>query len=189
MLVAETRLGHRDDPGVRDRLAGADPARVVLSDDDRRRSRVRTETADGRDLGVVVGEVLRDGDVLETTAGDLVVVELAAVDALVLDLSDLSAADAAVMGHAVGNRHRDLAVRDGEALIPVGESRERTSSLVDASLSSEPSVRYEAVPPGTFDGSAGEAGRGRVGHGHDHDHDGGAANGRTHAHGGDRGLD
>ena len=60
MLVAETYVGHRDDASVASALADSDPHRVVLSDTERRRSRVRTETTHGRDLGVVVGRVLAD---------------------------------------------------------------------------------------------------------------------------------
>lgn len=162
MLVADAYLGHRDDPSVAARLADADPARVRLSDTDRRRSRVRTETRDGRDLGVVVGRVLRDGDVLDAN-GTLVVVDLEPVDALVLEVADVPATVALELGHAIGNRHRDLAVRGDEALIPVADSRERTAALVAADLPDGVTTRFEAVPPTTFDDGGSD-------HGHDHSH-------------------
>lgn len=175
MQIADSYVGHRDDPKVTDRLADADPHRVVLSDTDRRRSRIRTETTDGRDLGVVVARDLGDGDVLETEDGDLVVVELAAVEVLVVPLADgVSATAALELGHAVGNRHWDLVVRDGEALIPVTDSRERMEDTVDEHLS-DVDVRYETVPPTTFDdgGSAHGGHSGGHSHGddtHSHDH-------------------
>lgn len=168
MLVAETHLGHEDDPAVAERLDGSDPVRVVLSDTDRRRSRVRTETTEGRDLGIVVGRVLRDGDVLEAEDGTPVVVELAAVDALVLDLAaaDLAPATALELGHAVGNRHWDMAIRDGEAVFPVPDTRERMAAAVEELLPDAP-YRFEAVPPGTFDDGTPEHSHSHGGHSHD----------------------
>jgi len=170
MLVADTYVGHRDESDVAERLADADPAWVVLSDTDRRRSRVRTETEDGRDLGVVVGRELADGDVLETESGELAVVELAAVEALVLDFSnaDVSALAALELGHAAGNRHWDLAVRDGEALFPMADSRERMVAAVADSLPEDVTVRTERVPPTTFDDGGSPADHSHDDHSHDH---------------------
>ncbi len=153
MLVATTHLGHREDPGIATRLADTDPHRVVLSDTDRQRSRVRTETADGTEIGIVVATDLADGDVLETDAGDLVIVDLEAVDALVLDLSsaDVRPLVALELGHTLGNRHWDLAVRDGRALFPVPDTRERMREAVTDELPEGIEPRFEAVPPTVFD--------------------------------------
>lgn len=172
MLVADSYLGHRTEAAIADRLAATDQLRVALSDTERRRSRVRTETVDGRDLGIVVGRDLSDGDVLETEDGTLVVVELTTIEALVLELpeADVSTLAALELGHTIGNRHWNLAVRDGEVLLPVDDSRERMESTVDEHLPEVPK-RYESVPPTLFDGS----GHGDS-HGHDHGHD-------THVHG------
>jgi urease accessory protein len=168
MLVADSYLGHRSEAAVADRLATTDPLQVALSDTERRRSRVRTETTDGRDLGIVVGRDLSDGDVLETEDGSLVVVELDTIEALALalDETDVSALAALELGHAIGNRHWNIAVRDGEVLVPVGESRDRMESTVDDHLPAV-SKRYESVSPTLFDDSD---------HGHDHGHG-------THVHG------
>lgn len=176
MLVADSYLGHRDDAELADRLDDADPLRVVLSDTDRQRSRVRTETTDGRDLGVVVADDLADGDVLETDDGELVVVELARIDALVLpiDDADVSPTAAVELGHALGNRHWDLALREGEALFPVTDSRERMLEFVADHLPAGVETRFESVPPTTFDD--GDDGRGGD---HAHGHEGG----HSHAHG------
>mgnify|MGYP002762621310 CR=1 FL=1 len=185
MLVAERYLGHRDDGAVASRLAGADPLRVVLSDVERRRSRVRTETVGGTDVGIVVARELGDGDVLDTDDGALLVVELAAVDALVIDFddADVSATAALAVGHAAGNRHWDLAVRGSEALFPVPDSRERMRSAIDGDLPAGVTTRFESVPPTTFDdGHAPDHGHGEDGHTHDHAHGGDA---HAHDHGGD----
>ncbi|ELZ90702.1 urease accessory protein UreE [Haloferax volcanii] len=181
MLVADTYLGHRDDPAVRGRPDEADAARVVLSDDDRRRSRVRTETEDGRDLGVVVGRELDDGDVLETETGDLVVVELAAIDVLVVDVgaADVSTTAAVELGHALGNRHWDLAIRDGEALFPVPDTYERMEATVADHLPPGVTTRRETVSPALFDDGGPDHGHGGHSHSHgEHSHSHG-----DHSHG------
>ncbi|MGB9966386.1 urease accessory protein UreE [Halobacterium hubeiense] len=175
MLVADQYLGHRDDPDIGTRLAAGNPYRVVLSDTDRRRSRVRTETADGSDLGIVVSRELGDGDVLETEDGRLVVVELAAIDALVVDFSDadVSATAALAFGHAAGNRHWNLAVRNGEALFPVPDTRERMLDALAGELPDGVTTHFERVPPTTFDDT------GAPDHEHGHTHD---DTGHTHSH-------
>jgi urease accessory protein len=177
MLVADTHPGDKSEEAVAARLAESDPATVVLSDTERQRSRVRTETADGRELGVVVGDELAGGDVLETDDGTLVVVELAAIDVLVIDIdgSDMSPTAALEVGHALGNRHWDMALRDGEALFPVPESRDRMAATVEEVLPVGVETSFESVPPTTFDdphsaddhGHAHAAGHGADG-GHDH---------------------
>lgn len=179
MLVADEYVGHRDDDAVADRLAGTDPVRVVLSDTDRRRSRVRTTTVDGRDLGVVVARDLADGDLLETEEGTLVVVELEGVETLVLDVgsTELSPTAALELGHALGNRHWKLAVRGDEALFPVASSRERTEAVVGDVVPEAVSHRYETVPPTTFDDGP------EHGLGVDHAHPAGSEHAHTHGAG------
>jgi urease accessory protein len=186
MLVAETYVGHRDDRAVAALLADADSHRVVLSDTERRRSRVRTTTESGTEVGVVVGRVLADGDVLETDGGDLVVVELASVEALVVDFEaadDVDATTAVALGHAAGNRHWDLAVRGSEALFPATESRDRMDATVADELPDGATVRYEAVPPSTFDDGDAADHSHADGTGHAHGHESGDhAHSNPHSH-------
>jgi len=181
MLVADSYAGHREDADVAERLAEDDAVTVVLSDTERQRSRVRTETTEGEDVGIVVARDLGDGDVVETGEGDLVVVELAKIDALVLDVAGagVSTTAALELGHALGNRHWDLALRDGEALFPVPDTRERMSETVADVLPEGVDTRYERVPPTTFDDA--DAGHAHPhGGGHEHSHGDG---GHSHSHG------
>lgn len=181
MLVADTYLGHRDDDAIPETVETSAHATVVLSDTERQRSRVRTETTAGRDLGIVVARDLADGDVLEAEDGTFVVVELAEIEALVLDFadSDISPAAALELGHAVGNKHWNLAVRGQEALFPVTDSKERMEDTVADLLPGNIPMRYEHVPPTTFDdsgvGHTHGDGTGHEGSGHSHD-------GTSHAH-------
>jgi urease accessory protein len=177
MLIAERHLGHREDSELASRLAETDAHRVVLSDTDRRRSHVRTETRDGRELGIAVGRVLGDGAVLETESGALVVVELEPIEVLVIgfDGSDVTATAALELGHAIGNHHWELSVRGTEALIRGEESLERMEAALSESLPADVTVRHERVLPTTFDETPAP-----------HDHGDGHAHAHAHSHGSDR---
>jgi len=189
MRVADTYLGNRSEDAVAEQLADAEPATVVLSDTERQRSRVRTETTDGQELGVVVAEELAGGDVLEADDGTLVVVELAAVDVLVIDIdgSDMTPTAALEVGHALGNRHWDMALRDGEALFPVPDSRARMTATVEEVLPAGVETSFESVPPTTFDDTGDPHSADDHGHSHaaGHGADGGHDHGVHTIEGGD----
>jgi urease accessory protein len=175
MLLADTCLGHRED--VRVDLDGT--RSVTLTDEERRRSRVRTTTDDGTDLGIVVGTVLGDGDVLATEGGERIVVSLASTTALVVDLRAASDADltaAVALGHAAGNRHWDLAVDGGRAYFPVTAERERMESEIRPHLPAGATIRFDTVSPALFDDGSERAQPAPADHTHsasvgDHDHD------------------
>ncbi|GGO00729.1 urease accessory protein UreE [Haloarcula pellucida] len=190
MLVAETYLGHGEDADLAARLADADPVRVVLSDTERQRSRVRTESTEGEDVGIVVARDLADGDVLETDDGTLLVVELAAIEALVLSFADgdVSPTAALELGHALGNRHWDLAMRDGEALFPVPDTRERMLAAVGDDLPEGVETRFESVPPTTFDDADPDHSHGSDGHSHSHGDDSHSHDEGAHSHTHDHGV-
>lgn len=190
MLIADSYLGHREIPAVADQLDDTDLHYAVLSDTERRRSRVRTETTDGQDLGIVVSRDLENGDVLETGDSDLIVVELETVEALVLDFAetDVAATEALALGHAVGNRHWNLAVQGSEVLFPVFDSRDRMESTIENLLPDDVGTHYEPVSPATFDGSEPDHTHNDSTHEHthgpavgDHNHSGGD-DGHTHQH-------
>lgn len=179
MRVADEFHGTLDDDALAAAVEREGHLTVTVDDTERRRSRVRTTTEDGTDLGIVVARELRDGDVLEAD-GQFVVVSLAAMQAMVLDFA--AAEDAALtaleLGHAVGNRHWNLAVDGERAYLSVTDSRERMEATVHPSLPDGVTVDYESVPPTLFeDDPAGHThgeddGHGHaLSHGHSHDHD------------------
>jgi urease accessory protein len=179
MLVADTVLGTVGDEDTAARVEAADSLTVVVDNDQRRRSRFRTTATDGTDVGVTVGKTLADGDVLEAD-GRPIIVRLETVPAMVLDLAAAtgSPTDAVALGHAVGNRHWELAVRETAVLLPVTENRERMERAVRPHLPEGATVRYEDVDPSLFDGHSafaaghkhGDGGEHRHGDGHEHNH-------------------
>ncbi|GGM61922.1 urease accessory protein [Halarchaeum rubridurum] len=205
MELYDTYLGNeRTDDDVAARVAASEDEavrRVTLDETTRRRSRFRTEAADGTDVGVVATDAgsLEPGDVLAGEDDGLLVVALAAREALVVSMAEATAtpetmALAAKLGHVVGNRHRDLAVRGSDVLIAVAESTERQRAEVEGHLPEGATVGVETVDPTLFDdatpehGHDSEGGHGPEGHGHTHGdegHDHGHDDEHTHAHDGD----
>lgn len=173
-LVADEYLGNRrDDPALAERVETGDAVTVTVDETERRRSRFRTTASDGTDLGVVVGRELQAGDVLWAD-GTLVVVELDAVGAMVVRFDRVDGDTAAVtaaleLGHAVGNRHRDLAVDGDRAYLPLTDSRDRLAAEVRPYLPDGATIDYEDVSPALFD--EGDGLEGDHGHGpHAHTH-------------------
>lgn len=188
MHVYDTYEGNKSEEVIAQRLAAESVETVTVDDDQRRRSRVRIETDAGTEVGIVVGRTLQSGDVLSADSGgeSLLAVSLEPTEAVVVDLSavgDGELVTAVALGHAVGNRHWDLALRDEAVVIPATESDARIDATLDPHLPDGASVRRETVSPALFDGG----GPGTSDHGHDggHTHDHGHNGGHDHGHNGE----
>jgi urease accessory protein len=158
---------------------------VVVDDTQRRRSRFRTRTTAGEEVGVVVEDapVLAPGDLLRTDDGRLLVVELERTEALVVDLPAGSTPAAMVAaGHAIGNRHWDLVVRDGRVYVPTAGEADHRRAFLESWLPVDAEIRVESVEPTTFDDSHHNDhshGHGHDGHPHEHGH---GHDGHPHEH-------
>ncbi|AWT37775.1 urease accessory protein UreE [Deinococcus arenae] len=95
--------------------------RVPMTAADRRRVRRRLRAPDGAELRLAfpTGTVLTPGTQLEVRGGVRYVVEAAPEDVAVVTPRTL--AEAAALGHAVGNLHRDL-VPDGAAFLALWDA-------------------------------------------------------------------
>ncbi|WP_318567625.1 urease accessory protein UreE [Salinigranum marinum] len=149
---------------------------VVVDDTQRRRSRFRTRTTTGEEVGVVVEDapVLAPGDLLRTDDGRHLVVELEPTEALVVELpAGATPARMVAGGHAIGNKHWDLVVRDGRVYVPAAGEADHRRAFLESWLPAAAEVRVEPVEPTTFDGS----------HHNDHSHGHGDGSTHSHAHG------
>ncbi|MFB6173695.1 MAG: urease accessory protein UreE [Halobacteriales archaeon] len=170
MIVAEEILGR-----LSEYADGRRVERVVLGHEERKRSRIRTTTDDGTEIGLVLGEATPgEGDVVYADEERAIAVSVREREALVVDLSGVEAeagvpASLVELGHAVGNRHLDLAVRDGDVLLPADEAGEAVEATVRPHLPSAATVRREQVDPALFDDAEGPG----HAHGDDHAHAGG----------------
>lgn len=197
MLIARGLTGniHRDDELHRvyyDHETAGTLERVVVDATTRRRSRFRTTTESGTDLGVVVqsDDGLRPGDVLAVDDSDhLFVVEFEQERAVVVDLSgvvgasDASAATAAgdageteilaaavAFGHVVGNKHWNLAVDGGRVYVKVGADGHRVADELREQLLDGAALSEEWVDPTLFDGVTDHTHGGTGDHEHGHTH-------------------
>lgn len=182
MFVAETILGNvESDPELAtayENRPQSEIEHVVLNERERRRSRVRTTTDAGTDIGIVVDsdQTLSPGDVLHNTDDRMIIVTFEDRTALVISFEDDTfetdtLLELTQLGYRVGNRHWDLAVRGDEILIGLGADNERNVREVTDSLPSDVQTRRETVDPTRFDETPGHGGHSAgTGHGHGHGH-------------------
>lgn len=157
MLLIEGILGniHRDEPlaatyeeyETDDRVE-----RIVLDENDRKRSRLRTTTDRGTDVGIVVDRAgLSAGDVIAHDDERIIIITAERRKALVIELDAVEdVAMAFECGHHLGNQHRTLTIEDGRAYIPISEERAHVERVIERTLGDVP-INYEQVDPSTFE--------------------------------------
>lgn len=181
-------VGNADaDPDLADAIAAHRRAgtleTVVLDDTQRKRSRFRTTTESGTDLGVLVDRPeLSPDDVLVLDDDLAVVVAFERREAFVVDLpSETETGTAIELGHRIGNQHWDVAIDDGTLYVPREADRSIIEETLGPYLPEGATIRYETVDAELFvDGEGGPGlghSHGAGGGGHDH------AGGQTHSHG------
>jgi urease accessory protein len=178
-------VGNADsDPDLADAIAAHRRAgtleTVVLDDAQRKRSRFRTTTKAGTDLGVLVDRPeLRPDDVLVLDDDLAVVVAFERREAFVIDLpSETATATAIELGHRIGNQHWDIALEDDTLYVPREADRSIIEETLNPYLPEGATIRYETVDAELF--VDGGPGRNHTDGGAGHDHAGG---GHTHGSG------
>lgn len=189
-------VGNRDDPDIGRRVDEHERAGTLevvrIEAGNRKRSRLRVETDSGTDLGVVLGDPLRPGDVLAIDDERAIVVEFERRDAAVIDLPEATPAGvegAAELGHRIGNQHWDLAIQAGSIYVPVEADPRIIEDVLAESLPEDATIEYEEVDPAIWldDDSTSTDGvdysHGDTGHDHSHGdagHDHSRGDGHTH---------
>lgn len=140
---------------------------VSVDRTERRRSRFRTTTDAGTEVGVVVESTdgLSPGDVLLVDDERAIVVAFESMAAVVVDLPDdpvVSRAGLVELGHVVGNKHWELATREGLVYVALGPDGERRRHELEALLPAAADTWTEQVAPELFDGTV-------AAHSHDHE--------------------
>ena len=101
---------------------------LFLSRSDMEKSRLRTETDDGTELGLSFepGTTLHNGDVLETNSNLIIIHQLPEKIISVKVNDDHHSSSIRVqLGHIIGNRHRPLSLTsDGFVLFPIHDDNE-----------------------------------------------------------------
>ena len=159
---------------------------VCIEADNRKRSRLRVETDQGTDLGIVLDEPLRAGDVLAIGDERAIVVEFERRDAAVIDLPEATGVEiAAKLGHRIGNQHWNLAVEEGSIYVPVEADRHIIEDVLAESLPEGATIEYEEVDPAIWidgDSISDDTDHSHGYAGHDHSHGDGHTHDRTVGH-------
>jgi len=202
MLQIDTIRGNvGDDPDLADayeeHAAAGTLERIEIDSGDRVKSRLRTETDAGTDVGLVVDRPeLSDGDVLTVNDDRMIVVSFSDRESLVVSLpSDLSTAATVELGHRIGNQHWDFAVSGGELYVPLAADRRIVENVVGDALPGDCETRVESVDASLFvddesslrhEHSHGPDGthshENQDGHSHDHTHEHGDGHSHDHSH-------
>lgn len=159
MIVANSVVGNVNrDESLADTLEAYEAEdrveTVTVDPEQRKRSRVRTTTDEGTDIGIVVDDraELESGDVLVLNDDRMIVVEFEKRETMVIEYPESfdDVAAATELGHAIGNHHWNLQVRDGSLYVPVSDARRVMENVVVDMLPSEAVVRYERVDSSVF---------------------------------------
>lgn len=110
--LAQTYLGNQlQDPQLAQRLAAASPMEVTLEPGDRVKGRIYAQTTAGETIGIIKERhwSLAEGDVFQTTGGQLLLIHLQPQTVMVLQLNQPVSENNALalihLGHTLGNHH------------------------------------------------------------------------------------
>jgi urease accessory protein len=149
VIVVREILGHVQD----ERFARRRIDRVVIGRADAGRSRLRTRTEAGTDVGIALprGAYLAEGAVLADDGERIVVVERAPEEVAVVRLLAEAGcaallADAVRLGHAFGNQHVPLEVTGDEVVIPVTTSRDVVAQTVRHLALTRAALSFDSRP-------------------------------------------
>ncbi|MDY7081367.1 MAG: hypothetical protein SXQ77_02920, partial [Halobacteria archaeon] len=145
--------------------------KVFLKPDDSTKSRIRTRTDAGTEIGIAVSDELSPGDIVYRDDEKTVVVEFEQVEMMVIESgSDNGNFLAGLrLGHVLGNQHLEMEVDDDDNLsrirLPVSRERGRTMERnIRPHIPDGAEIRYTEAD---YD----EVSRGNhAGHSHDHRH-------------------
>jgi urease accessory protein len=119
------------------RFAARRVERLGVASADASKRRLRAVTDGGTDVAVDLerGSYLRDGAVLDDDGERIIVVQRTPEEAMIVGFSPVLEraellAHAVRLGHAFGNQHVPLEIRDGRVLVPITTSRELAAETV-----------------------------------------------------------
>lgn len=114
--LAQTYLGNqRQDPQLAQRLRTACPMEVTLEPNDRVKGRIYAQTTKGETVGIIKERhwSLAEGDVFQTSGGQLLLIHLQPQTVMVLRLTQPAPENALALihlGHTLGNHHWPILV-------------------------------------------------------------------------------
>lgn len=140
-VLAQTYLGNaREDEGLAAKVGQKQAAgrclEVEIGRNDRTKGRILTRTASGQSVGIMKDRdwQLREGDVLETAQGQLVVVHVEAQPLMALRFSSNAHNHPTALvqlGHTLGNQHWPTTVRGEAVYVEMVAARAQMEKMVN----------------------------------------------------------
>jgi len=133
MLVVDSILGNAYDGNnfsqkIEDAKQNQTLKRLFLSRSQMEKSRLRTETEDGIEIGLSLepGTVLHNGDILEINSNLIVIHQLPEkIIRVTINENKMSSNLLVQLGHIIGNRHRPISIGiDGRIMFPIHDEDE-----------------------------------------------------------------
>lgn len=127
--------------------------RLILDEHDRKRSRLRTTTDRGTEVGLVIDHPagLAAGDVVIYDDERMIVITAEQQEVAVFAINGIENRETAVrLGHHIGNQHWALTIRNGRLYVPVPEKRAHVERIIEGTLGTVP-IEYERVDPAMFE--------------------------------------
>lgn len=136
--IAQTYLGNiQENVTLAEKLEGSKELclEVNLSQSDRGKGRIYTQSTSGMPVGIIKNRdwLLREGDMLETEQGKLLLVHIQTQELMVLSFSESvasNAIDLIHLGHVLGNHHYPIMVKDNKIYLQLIVDKERIEATI-----------------------------------------------------------
>lgn len=108
---------------------------VNLSPSDRRKGRIYTQSTSGIAVGIIKSRdwLLKEGDILETEQGKLLLVQIQSQELMVLSFND-SVVNNPIqlihLGHVLGNHHYPIIVKDNKIYLQLIVDKEKIEATI-----------------------------------------------------------
>ena len=135
--IARTYLGNiKKNPTLAEKLQTSEAyLEVNLSQSDRGKGRIYTQSTSGIAIGIIKSRdwLLKEGDILETEGGNLILVHIQPQELMVLSFKETAVKDAIDLihlGHVLGNHHYPILVRDNKIYLQLIVNKERIEATI-----------------------------------------------------------
>lgn len=136
--IAQTYLGNiQENPTLAEKLEASKKLclEVNLSQSDRGKGRIHTQSTSGISIGIIKNRdwLLREGDILETEQGKLLLVHIQPQELMVLSFTESlvnNPINLIHLGHVLGNHHYPIIVKDNKIYLQLIVDKEKIEATI-----------------------------------------------------------
>ena len=148
--IAQIYLGNiNQDPELAKSIANKSYLKVSLTQSDRTKGRIYTQTETGLNIGIIKGRdrSLQSGDIFETASKKLLLINLQQQKFLILDFSavktSLFATELVSLGHILGNHHCPIAIENDKVYVQLSSNSTVVEKAIENLQISDLKISYE----------------------------------------------